>query len=202
MNKLLILCGMVFLGITSTPQSSFPDEVQLETETNPVILLDENFVATSLVINVANWECTEETESKTLELSAIPYLEDNEELDLGFNTADYLPQNFDPYRAYFDLASVEYVNIIEEEVHDSDLSLNLPEDFNPFAFPAHFMDVSYIEEEDLSLGFDTEDYLLAGFDPYKKELDLNSIVYLEDEDLDLGFDTGQYLPENFNPYSL
>ncbi|MBT8281244.1 MAG: hypothetical protein KJO16_06670 [Muriicola sp.] len=202
MNKLLILCGMVFLGITSTPQSSFPDEVQLETETNPVILLEENILAPSLVINVAGWECSNENELTSLELSAIQYLEDFAEVDLGFNTADYLPENFDPYKVYFDLASVTYVNVIEEEVDDLDLSSNLPEGFDPYTFPAHFRDVSFIEEEDISLGFDTKDYLPAGFDPYKKEFDLNSIVYLEEEDLELGFDTSQFLPEDFNPYSL
>jgi hypothetical protein len=65
--------------------------------------------------------------------------------------------------------------------------------------------IVFIEaEEPIDLGFDTSEYLPAGFNPYvteSNELDLNSIVFLEDtDDADLGFDTAEYLPIGFNAY--
>jgi len=37
------------------------------------------------------------------DINSIVYIEDEVKIDLGFDTADYLPENFDPYKSYFDL---------------------------------------------------------------------------------------------------
>lgn len=202
MNKLIVLCGMVFLGITSTPQSTDPNDVSSKNQITSFVFSEENIDAVPGHFSPENWICTEEKESTTLELASIPYLEIEEEVDLGFNTAEYLPENFDPQKVYFDLSSVVYHDLSKEEDFIGNLSRHLPEGFDPYASPADFMDISYIDEEDIELGFDTRDYLPVNFDPYKKELDLNSIVYLEEEEVELGFDTTIFLPENFDPYSL
>ena len=66
--------------------------------------------------------------------------------------------------------------------------------------------IIYIEPEDsLDLGFDVNEYLPAGFDPYadaNSELDLNTVQFIEEDDFEgLGFDTAAYLPDDFNPYA-
>ena len=202
MNKLFVLCGMVFLGITSTPQSTDPNDVSSKNQITSLVFLEDNIDAVPGQFSPESWICTEEKELIALELASIPYLEIEEEVDLGFNTAEYLPENFDPHKVYFDLSSVVYQDLSKEEDFIGNLSSYLPEGFDAYASPADFMDISYIDEEDIELGFDTRDYLPVNFDPYKKELDLNSIVYLEEEEVELGFDTTIYLPENFDPYSL
>jgi len=78
-------------------------------------------------------------------LDSIVYLEEEEDIDLGFDTADYLPEDFNPYTFYFDLNSVVF---LENEIEFIS-SEYLPEDFNPYAPPVDFMDISYIDPDDL-----------------------------------------------------
>ncbi|NNJ89585.1 MAG: hypothetical protein HKP53_09295 [Eudoraea sp.] len=92
-----------------------------------------------------------------------------------------------------------------EEAEDTSLSIDteayLPEDFNPYADPANFEHVSYIEENQLNidLGFNTEKYLPEGFSPYPFFFDIDSVKYIDENDMfELDFDTKKYLPSNFN----
>ncbi|MBT8183290.1 MAG: hypothetical protein KJN76_00500 [Eudoraea sp.] len=78
-------------------------------------------------------------------LESIVYLEEESEIDLGFDTADYLPEDFDPYTFYFDLNSVVF---LEENETDFISREYLPEDFNPYAIPEDFRHISYIDPED------------------------------------------------------
>ena len=67
-------------------------------------------------------------------------------------------------------------------------------------------DIIFIEEElPVELGFNTEDYLPEGFNPYEQYVDLNSIEFIEEEEedaWDLGFDASVHLPDDFNPYAI
>jgi hypothetical protein len=57
-------------------------------------------------------------------------------------------------------------------------------------------------EEEVTLDFDTNDYLPENFNPLKGKFDLdwNKIELVElEEEVTLDFDTNDYLPENFNP---
>jgi hypothetical protein len=202
MNKLIILCGMVFLGITSTPQSNETEQISVQGEMVPVTLKvridhekgDRFFTAP---------EACEESDSETeLDLSAIAYEELEESENLGFDTREYLPENFNPYETYVDLNAIAFLEEREEDLIPGILKGLLPRDFDPYGAPADFMDVSYMENEDLALGFNTSRWLPEGFDAYSRELDLDSIVYIEEDTIDLGFDTSGFLPENFDPYSL
>jgi hypothetical protein len=116
-----------------------------------------------------------------LDLEQIAYLEADEVIELGFDTKEYLPENFDPTTFYFDLEAVAFI----EDYEDADLGFNtrdyLPNNFDAYAQPKDVMDVSYIELIDYDLGIDTTMFLPEGFDPYETELDLNTIVYLEEE---------------------
>ncbi len=83
------------------------------------------------------------------DLNSIEYIEEEDVIDLGFDTSDYLPENFDPHTFYMDLHTIIYV---KEDVLDFDSAVNLPADFNPYAYPANFRNVSYMEpSEDFML---------------------------------------------------
>ncbi len=141
----------------------------------------------------------------TLVLESILFIENDEEatVELGFDTAPYLPVNFDPYGAFHEVVDVAY---LEEELPVEigfETTEYLPANFNPYSVPQDFMDVSYIEaEEDMNLGFDPTSYLPAGFNPYETYFDLDAVVYIEEEEeVILDFNPKDYLPVGFNPYS-
>ena len=103
---------------------------------------------------------------EVFDLSTIEYIEEDEEIDLGFDTADYLPDGFNPYEIYVDLNAMEY---IEEDITISDVSAFLPENFDAYAYPTDVQSINYIDENDLiEINLDTENYLPEGFNAYKK----------------------------------
>ena len=103
---------------------------------------------------------------RPFDINTVEYIEEEIEIDLGFDTADYLPEGFDPHKIYFDLNTVEY---IEEEIELSDLTKYLPEGFDAYAFPTDVQSINYIDESDsFTLDFDTKKYLPEGFNPYIK----------------------------------
>jgi hypothetical protein len=138
-------------------------------------------------------------------LNEIVFLEEEEQVDLGFDVAEYLPADFDPYAstepALDDIAFIE-----EDEEIDLgfDTAVYLPIGFDAFAGPdPDLRDIVFIEDEDPELGFDTQPYLPENFDPYAQpEPDLDDIVYIEEEStVELGFEVDAYLPAGFDPYA-
>lgn len=102
------------------------------------------------------------------DINSITYLEDEPEPELGFDTADYLPEGFDPYSFYFNLASVPYIKV--GQIDELDTRTYLPKDFNAYAYPSDVESINYIDVNDsLSLKFDTTRYLPENFDPYSKK---------------------------------
>ena len=100
------------------------------------------------------------------DLNTVTYIEEENEFDLGFNSEDYLPLDFDPHKIYVDL---ETINYMEEEELNYDFSANLPADFNAYAYPSYFRTIDYIDPTDeISLDFDSATYLPEGFDPYTR----------------------------------
>lgn len=208
MNKLLLLCGLVLLGTTTTPQEN-------KLTTNCTLTEDSTYVSIDDVNNPEVLAMQIETEwkapkliSRTLvnapediKVSEIVYIEEETSIDLGFDTADYLPEGFDPYNVYFDVNSVEFIDGEVTEL-GFDTTAYLPENFNAYANSGTLDAINYIEEEAIDLGFDTAKYLPEGFDPYEFYLDLDSVEYIEEEDdLDFNFSTEDYLPVGFNPLS-
>lgn len=211
MNKLLAICGIVFIGNAATPnveqigpQLNAPtQELKCELQVRPVSLLNTATYASELTIDFQNVKeiVGENNDAAPFNINSIVFLEAEEELDLGFDTADYLPENFDPNKVYVDLNQVTYIDYEEDSLADFNTAAYLPEDFNPYAIPADIRAISYIEEE-VELDFDTAPYLPEGFDPYEYYFDIHSVEYIEDEDeVELNFDTQEYLPRGFDPYS-
>lgn len=106
-----------------------------------------------------------------LDWSTIELFEVEEEVNLDFDTKDYLPANFNPLKGLRDLdwSSIELFEV-EEEVNLSFYTKDyLPANFNPLK-GLHDLDLSAIElieiDEEVELGFNAKDYLPANFNPY------------------------------------
>lgn len=105
------------------------------------------------------------SERDDLVINSVSYIEDDTDFDLGFDTADYLPEGFDPYKMYVDLDAIGYIE--DEVLIDIDTQKYLPKDFDAHAFPKHVADFNYLDEnDDEVLNFDTKKHLPEGFDPY------------------------------------
>ncbi len=65
------------------------------------------------------------------DINSIEFVESPGDMELGFDTTDYLPEGFNPYEGE---VTVKSINYIEEE--DCDLGFDtaeyLPEDFDPY----------------------------------------------------------------------
>lgn len=101
------------------------------------------------------------------DIDSIEYIEDDVIVELGFDVQDYLPEGFDPYKIYVDLAAIPYIE--EESIDNVDFSKHLPDGFDAYAYPTDVQSINYIDEnDDIILDFDSEKYLPKGFDAYKK----------------------------------
>lgn len=150
----------------------------------------------------------ENASSTILDVSAIEVIEIEEEVDLGFDTANYLPKNFNALQGKHDLdwRTIEVIEIDEEVELGDETVKYLPKDFNALK-GKHDLDWSTIElveiEEEMEFGFETSNYLPKDFNALKgkDDIDWNTIEVIEiEEDVELEFDTVNYLPVNFNPY--
>ena len=101
-------------------------------------------------------------------INSIDYIDEDADFELGFDTADYLPEGFDPYKMYIDLGSVIFM---EEEVVDGFVSKDyLPKGFDAYAYPMEVEAMNYIDENDnVELDLDTAVNLPEGFDAYSKK---------------------------------
>jgi hypothetical protein len=84
--------------------------------------------------------------NEDLDLNSIVYIEDDLDFDLGFDTADYLPEDFDAHKFYFDLNWIDYIE--EEFILNMDTQPYLPIGFNPYAFPLDVQSINFIDEKD------------------------------------------------------
>ena len=167
MNK-LVICGLVLLSTTATPQHESPlldgviEEVVLSID--PETIHEPQLHILEYNEYVINDGCSEST-PEVVAWYDVTYLEE-ETLDLGFDTTLYLPDDFDPKAVPTDLDGINYM---EEEIDlypEFDTAEYLPEGFDPYDIYVDLDAIVYLEEEDLDLGFDTAKYLPIGFDPY------------------------------------
>ncbi|MBT8236578.1 MAG: hypothetical protein KJO04_10330 [Bacteroidia bacterium] len=101
-----------------------------------------------------------------IEGDSIAYIEEEIPVDLGFDTATYLPEGFDAYDLPENIMDISY---IEEEARvelDFDLNKYLPKAFNPYKEYFDLNSIQYIEDEEvIEFDFDIQDYLPADFTP-------------------------------------
>ncbi len=198
------------LSTTTTPQEEIAtsectyQEVALGIENAEVNVIEVHTSEAATPIIAPKLISTTYPDSQAeLDLNEIVFIEEEEILDLGFDTRDYLPEGFDANEAYVDLNGITFIEDEELELN-FDTALYLPEDFDPYAAPEGIEGINYMEEEEvIDLGFDTAAYLPEGFDPYEIYFDLDSVEYIEEEEeIVLDFNPADFLPEGFDPYAL
>lgn len=113
-------------------------------------------------------EVTCEASAAALNIDQIVYIEDQEEVVLGFDTAEYLPEDFDPYAG--NLNDIAFVETEEEVVLGFDTAAYLPDGFDPHITNLKCMEYAVAEEE-VIMGFDTLAWLPEDFDPHVGDLD-------------------------------
>ena len=176
MNKLVLLCALMLLGSASAmenvknctdTQTAYvtsdvsQDMLALNFETG------ETIISKKSIVIVSDTVCKENAD---LDLNEIVFIEEEPQIELGFDTVEYLPEGFDPYKLYVDLKAVEYVDGQEEINLGFNAADYLPANFDPYADPSAIDGINYIEaEEQFELGFDTAEYLPKNFDPYASE---------------------------------
>lgn len=100
----------------------------------------------------------------------------------------------------------EYASLILETENAEEIaSLKTLLFHNPDAKPLAINAIEVIElEEEVTLNFDTKDYLPENFNPLKGKHDIDwskiELVELE-EDVFFNFNVKEYLPKDFNPYA-
>ena len=104
------------------------------------------------------------TGKKDLDINTIEFIEDDMDIDLGFDTADYLPEDFDPHQFYFNINSVDFCE--EEWVLELDTQQYLPKGFNAYAYPSDVQSINYIDESDsFEFRIDAGSHVHAGCNP-------------------------------------
>ena len=124
-------------------------------------------IATGLLLANGVFASNLTTEKDERVINSINYIEDDAEFELGFDTADYLPEGFNPFELYVNLDAVVF---IEDEVTDDvNTKKHLPANFDAYAYPTDVAAFNYIDENDaIELDFDTQAYLPKGFDAYQE----------------------------------
>lgn len=196
MNKLVMILGALLLSNSPIVTAKEKPIVQPEMQEIAYVAHDHSKVNLNYTLKS---KPTYKTDSYNLDIQAIIYVEVEEE-DLGFNTADYLPANFNPHQKYVNLERMVLMELPEETELDFDSLKYLPSNFNPYAAPTDVHGINYMEIEE-PLDFETAPYLPKGFNPYGSFIALDSFNYIEVEEIALGYDAERYLPNNFNPYS-
>ncbi len=123
-------------------------------------------IATGLLLANGVFASNLITEKDDRVINSITYIEDDTDFELDFDTADYLPEGFDPYEIYVNLDAVVFME--DEVVDDVKTKKHLPANFNPYAYPMDVAAFNYIDQNDtIELDFDTRAYLPEGFDAYQ-----------------------------------
>ena len=129
------------------------------------------------------FEKVERLDNQYLEIDSIEVIEIEEEVKLGFDTANYLPENFNALKGKhdLDLKSIEVIEIEEEVELNFNPKEYLPTNFNVLK-GKHDLDWSSIEvielEEEVKFDFDTKDYLPKNFDANKGLEAKTEVVWL------------------------
>lgn len=104
------------------------------------------------------------------DINSIVYIEEDTEVELGFDTSDYLPEGFNAYEFYFDVAGLSFME--DEYENDFNTKPYLPIGFDAYAYPTDVQSINYynvVEDTPVEVGFDTEQYLPENFNAFSKK---------------------------------
>jgi len=157
MIKLAFIFSMLFAVSSTTITNENSDNLISECEFS--------LLEASLFTNTSEVMPTE------LDWNTIEVFEIEEDVNLEFNSKDYLPEGFNPLKGFHDLnwSTIELFEIEEEADLGFDTKDYLPENFNPLK-GLHDLDLNTIVlfeiEEEVEIDFNTNTYLPKGFCPY------------------------------------
>ncbi|MEZ4810762.1 MAG: hypothetical protein R2819_10410 [Allomuricauda sp.] len=85
----------------------------------------------TLMVSLATANTIKEP-SKDLDLDSVPFIEEDHDCELGFDTAQYLPENFDPYSGQITVGSINYIDENDEIEIGFETAGYLPLGFDPY----------------------------------------------------------------------
>lgn len=126
MIKLAFIFSTLFAVSTTTITNENLDSNLSECE---YLTLEENALRTALFTNNFNEDPTD------IDWDIIELVELEEEIEIGFNTKDYLPEGFNPLKGLHDLdwSKIELIELDEEVEISFNTKDYLPANFNPYA---------------------------------------------------------------------
>lgn len=84
-----------------------------------------------LLLPLLSAKTNEITSVEEFDISKIEFIEVEDGINLGFESAKYLPEDFDPYTTSIDIESIDFIE--DEEVNlDFNTEDYLPEGFNAY----------------------------------------------------------------------
>ena len=181
----MLIGGLMLLGSASAMENEQDGTAAQTTYITSAVLQDkvavdletvQPVISTKAMVITSDPDCKE---NAVLDLSEIVFIEEEPQIALGFDAADYLPEGFDPYKLYVDLNAVEYVEEQEEIILGFEVADYLPANFDPYAAPSAIEGINYMEEEEhIELGFDAAEYLPENFDPYARKNEAIDVTVL------------------------
>lgn len=127
------------------------------------------FLGTILMSFSGTPDC--KTNCEPLPIEDITYIEPAEDVELDFDTAQYLPEGFDAYKGMgIDLTNIVFIGNEEEIDLGFDTAKYLPIGFDAYAGMEVDLDtIKYIEEEEaIELDFNVQNYLPENFNAYSR----------------------------------
>ncbi|MGB6154139.1 MAG: hypothetical protein WBG48_19300 [Pricia sp.] len=122
-------------------------------------------IATGLLLVNGVFASDLTTEKDERVINSVNYIEDDADFELGFDTADYLPEDFNPYKLYVNLDAIVFIE--DEADVDVNTKKYLPANFDAYAYPTDVAAINYIDENDtVELEIDTQAHLPKGFNAY------------------------------------
>ena len=121
----------------------------------------------------------EDSTFENFDINSIEVIELEEDVELGFNPKDYLPNGFNALKGKHDLDwnTIELIELEEDVEYNFNPKDYLPENFNALK-GKHDLDWNTIElvelEEEVKFNFNPKDYLPEGFNALKEMHDLDS----------------------------
>ena len=92
------------------------------------------------------------------------FIEEVSPVKLGFDTAMYLPVDFDAYAGPENFMDISFIEEEDEVRLDFDVQEYLPRYFNPYKKYFDLSTIEYLEEdEEIEFDFEIRDYLPEGF---------------------------------------
>ena len=154
MKSLFTICSMLLITISATSFNTIenPDSLTLKcTELN----VEECALATHFTSEV----------EEPVKIKDINVYELEEEVNIDFDTKQFLPEGFNPLKGLGDLDwnTIELIELEEEEVIDFDTKQYLPKDFNSQKgmYDLDWSTIELIEiEEEVDIDFNAKSYTL------------------------------------------